>query len=84
MQHARLALLLVDSQHDDDLVAANADQLLDAPNTPPRQLGEEDHAVDVVVLEELDVCSHLGDLHDLDHNKALQLRVLLLVKPAVC
>jgi hypothetical protein len=92
-----VTLLLVDAQHDDDLVAADADELLDAADAPPRQLGEEDHAVDVVVLEELDVGAHLGDLtvslaargrkthlHDLDHDEALQLGVLLLVEAAVC
>jgi hypothetical protein len=54
--------LLVHAKHDDDLVATNADELLDTSDTPPREFGEENHAVDVVVLEELDVGSHVGNL----------------------
>jgi hypothetical protein len=54
--------LLVDTQHDDDLVATDADQLLDTSDTTPRKLGKQDHAIDVVVFEELDVGSHIGNL----------------------
>jgi len=55
-------LLLVDTQHDDDLVAANANKLLDRADASPGQLGKQNHAVDVIILEELDVGSHVGDL----------------------
>ena len=58
-----LALLLVDTEHDDDLVATDTDELLDTTNTSARQFGEQDHAVDVVILEELNVCAHFGDLY---------------------
>lgn len=54
--------LFVDPQHDNDLVPSNTDELLDGPDTSSGQLREQDHAVDVVILEELDVGPHLGDL----------------------
>lgn len=55
-------LLLVDSQDNNDLIAADSDQLLDRSDTSSGKLGEQDHSVDVVVLQQLDVSSHLGDL----------------------
>lgn len=45
-----LTLLLVDTEHHDDLVATDPDELLDTSNTSSRKLGKQDHAVDVVVL----------------------------------
>ena len=43
-----LTLLLVDTEHHDDLVATDPDELLDTSNTSSRKLGKQDHAVDVV------------------------------------
>lgn len=57
-----LALLLVHTKHDDDLVTADTNKLLDTADTSARQFGEQNHAVDVVILEELNVCAHFGDL----------------------
>jgi hypothetical protein len=45
-----LTLLLIDTEHYDDLVATNPDELLDTSNTSSRKLREQDHAVNVVVL----------------------------------
>jgi hypothetical protein len=61
--------LLVHTQHDDDLVAADTDQLLDTSDTTSRKLGKKNHAVDVVVLEELDISSHIGDLATVSAGK---------------
>ena len=36
------------------------------------------------VFQQLHVCAHFCNLLDIDHNKALDLRVLLLIEPAVC
>ena len=44
-------LLLVYPQNDNDLIPADTDELLDRSDTSPRELGEEDHALDVVVFE---------------------------------
>lgn len=57
-----IALLLVDTENDDDLVATDTDQLLDGTNASSGKLREQDHAVDVVVLEKLDVGAHVGNL----------------------
>lgn len=55
-------LLLVDSQDNNDLIATDSDQLLNGSNTSSGKLGKQDHSVDVVVLQQLDVSSHLSDL----------------------
>ena len=55
-------LFLVHSQHDDHLIPSNSDELLDTADTPSRQLGKQDHAVDVIVLKQLHVCAHFCDL----------------------
>lgn len=49
-----VTLLLVDSQHNDDLVSSDTDEFLDGSDTSSGQFAEQDHAVDVVVLEQLD------------------------------
>lgn len=58
----QLTLLFVDPQYDHNFVPPHSDELLDTPDTSAGQFAEQDHAVDVVVFEELDVCAHLGDL----------------------
>ncbi len=55
-------LFLVDSQNHDDLISANSDEFLDGSNTSARQLREQDHAVDIIVLEELNIGTHLSYL----------------------
>lgn len=50
------------SQDNNNFVSSHADELLDASNSPPRQLREENHAIDIVILEELDICPHVGNL----------------------
>lgn len=66
MKHQRFlpspTLLLVYSKNDHHFVSADPDELLDTSDTTTGQFGEEDHAVNVVVLEQLDVGAHLGDL----------------------
>jgi hypothetical protein len=57
-----LTFLLVHSEDDDNLVAADSDEFLDTTYTPSREFAKQDHAVDVVVLEEFYVCAHLCDL----------------------
>jgi hypothetical protein len=46
-----LTLLLVNPHDDHNLVPADPDELLDGTDTTPGQLGKENHALDVVVLE---------------------------------
>jgi hypothetical protein len=57
-----LTFLLVHSQNDNHLVAANSDELLDTSDTASGELREENHAIDIVIFEEFDVGSHLRDL----------------------
>jgi hypothetical protein len=57
-----LTLLFVHTEHHNNLVATNSDELLDTSDTSSRQLREQNHAVDVVILQELNIGTHLGDL----------------------
>jgi hypothetical protein len=57
-----LAFLLVYSEHHHNLVSSNADELLNRSDSSSRQLAKQDHSVNVVVLEELDIGAHIGDL----------------------
>ena len=50
-QRRRRTLLLVDSKHDDDLIPAHTDELLDRSDTSPRELGEQNHSFDVVIFK---------------------------------
>ena len=59
-------LLLVHTKNHDDFVPANADELLYTSDTSSRQFGEQDHSVDVIVFEELDVSPHFRDLLHID------------------
>ena len=56
-----LTFVLVDPDDDDALVASDPDQLVDGADTPARQLTQQDHALDVVVLQQVDVRAHLRD-----------------------
>lgn len=62
LEQGLLALLLVDTEHNDDLVTSDTDELLNGTNTSARKFGEQNHAVNVVVFKQLHVGAHLGDL----------------------
>lgn len=78
-----VALLLVDPEDHDGLDAADLDEAADGPDPAARELGEEDHALDVVVLEQGNVGAHVGDGLDLYHHRHVHLRVLGLVHAAL-
>ena len=74
--------LLVNPDHHNGLCPADPDQFVDTPDPSPAQLGQQDHALDVVVLEQVDVGAHVRDRTDVDHHHVVDLGVLLLVEPA--
>ena len=78
-----VALLFVDMEHHHELDPTHLDETADAPNLMPRELGEQDHALDVVVLEEWDVGAHVGDVLHLNHHCHVNLWVLCLVYSAL-
>lgn len=78
-----VALLAINTENHDRLLAANLDETANAADTAAGELGEEDHALNVVVLEEGDVCAHVGDVLHLDHDGHVDLGVLGLVHPAL-
>lgn len=75
-----LTLLFVYSDDNHALIAAYADELVDGADTSTRQLAEEDHALDVVVLQKADVGAHLGDGPHVHHHDILHLWEPVLVK----
>lgn len=81
LRPSTLTFLFVNSDDDDALVAADADELVDGADTSPRQLAQEDHALDVVVLQEANVGPHLGDWPHVHHDDILHLWEPVLVKP---
>ena len=75
--------LLIDPQYDDHFVAPDSDELVDTPDPPSRQLAEQNHSLDIVVFQQLDICAHLCDLAHLDNDELIDCRELILVEPAV-
>lgn len=57
-----ITFLLVDTENDDDFVATDSNKLLDTSDAPSGKFRKQDHSVDVVVLEQLNVSTHIGDL----------------------
>ena len=41
----------VNTEHNDDLIATETNELLHRPDTPPRQFRQKDHSLNVVVFE---------------------------------
>ena len=78
-----VALVAVDAEHDGGLLAADLDEGGDGADAAAGELREEDHALDVVVLEEGDVGAHVGDVLHLDHHRRVHLREPRLVHPAL-
>ena len=71
---------LINPDDDNGFRPSHPDQLVYAPDSPPAQLRQQDHALDVVVLQQVDVRPHVGDRADVHHHHVIDLRVLLLVK----
>ena len=55
-------LLLVHTQHNDDLVSPHSDEFLNRSDTSSGQFAEQDKTVDVVIFKQLHVGAHLCDL----------------------
>jgi hypothetical protein len=76
-------LVAVHTEHDGGLLAADLDERGDGANAAAGKLGEEDHALDIVVLEQGDVRAHVGDVLHLDHHGRVHLGEPRLVHPAL-
>ena len=77
-----LTFLLVDPDDDHRLRLPHLDELVDGADPPAGQLREEDHPLDVVVLEEGDVRAHVRQVPHFHHHHVLDLRVDLGVEAA--
>lgn len=73
--------LFVHSDNHDTLVASDADEFVDGADATTRELAQQDHSLDVVVLQQADVSAHLGDGAHVHHHHILHLRETVLVKP---
>ena len=58
---------------------SHLDQVTQATNLISRELGEEDHALNVVVLEYRDVRAHVGDVIDPNHHRHVHFLALRFV-----
>ena len=65
---------------DDTFVPADSDEFVDGADTSPRQLAQQDHALDVVILEQVHVGAHLGDRGHSHHDNVLALGETVLVE----
>ena len=70
------SLLLINPKDHHGLDASHLDQATHTMNPTPRELGEEDHALNVVVLEQVDIRAHVEDVIDLNHHRHVHFRVL--------
>lgn len=76
-----LTLLLVYSDDHHAFIASDADEFVDGPNASAGQLAQQDHALDVVVLQQTDIRAHLSDGANVHHHHILHLREAMLVEP---
>lgn len=72
--------LFVHSYDHNALVPADADEFVYGTNASPGQLTEEDHAFDVVVLQQADIGSHFSNGPNIDHHYIFHLREFMLVE----
>ena len=72
-------LVLVHPHDDHDLVSSYPNKLRHGSDTSPRQLRQQNHALDVVVLQQPDVGAHVGNGPHIDHDDLVNLGVLVLV-----
>lgn len=90
----------VHTEYDDDFVSAHTNKFLDGAYASSRELGEQDHAFDVVVFKlcttsasvrfadgwtyELDIGTHFCDLAHLHHDEFVDFGVALFIVPHSC
>mmetsp|Transcript_5719 Transcript_5719/g.12069 ORF Transcript_5719/g.12069 Transcript_5719/m.12069 type:complete len:201 (-) Transcript_5719:432-1034(-) len=63
-----VAFFFVDAEDHDHFVSVHAEELVDGTDATSGEFRKEDHALYVVVFEEGDVGSHLGDVPDVHHD----------------
>lgn len=73
--------LLVNPDDHNALVPADADEFVYGADSPAGQLAEQDHAFDVVVLQQADIGPHLSNGAHVHHHYIFHLREFVLVEP---
>lgn len=72
--------LLVNSDDHDAFIPADPDEFVYGTNPSPGQLTEEDHALDVVVLQQADIGPHFSNGPNIDHHYIFHLGEFMLVE----
>lgn len=78
-----VTLLAVHPEDHHRLLPAHLYEAADAPDPAAGEFREQNHPLDVVVLQQGDVGSHVGDVLHLHHHRHVHLRVLGLVHPTL-
>lgn len=65
--------LLVDTNDHYRFCFTNTNEFVDRTNTSSRQFRQENHALNTVVFQEVDVGAHFGDGTNVDHNHIFDL-----------
>mmetsp|Transcript_26081 Transcript_26081/g.77375 ORF Transcript_26081/g.77375 Transcript_26081/m.77375 type:complete len:413 (-) Transcript_26081:35-1273(-) len=78
-----VALLLIHAQDHDRLLPPHLNELGDRTDSPARELGQQDHSLNTVVLEQLHVCAHLRNRKHLYHHYIVHLRKFVLIEATV-
>jgi len=76
-----LTFVFIDPDHDYTLVSADTNQLVDGTDTTSRELTQQYHAFNVIVLQQVDVCTHFSNRSNIYHDYVLHLWELVLIEP---
>jgi len=56
-----LTFVLVNPDNDNTFISANPYQFVDGTDTATRQLAQQYHALDVIVLQQMNISTHFGN-----------------------
>jgi len=76
--------IFINPQYNNNLIPPHSNQFLNTPDTSPGQLAQQNHAIDIIILQQLNICAHFGNLADIDHDEGVDFRILFFVEAAVC
>ena len=72
--------VLVYTNNHHTLVSSNPDQFVYRTNSPPGQFAQKNHSFNVVVFQQIHVCSHFSDASNVHHDDIVDFWVLVFVK----
>lgn len=72
--------LLIHTNDHHTFIASDADEFVDGSDSSSGELAEQDHALDVVVLQQTHIGAHLSYRSDIDHHHIFHLWKPVLVE----